>query len=188
MTIETINYSTDRLSKNVREQFLNLEPEQVREALDAGRSDLVNVCMNLTNDFNKSSVIRSSNAFLAKETILVGKRSYDRRGTLGMHHFEILKHAETLEEVVDYLHEQDYRIYAVDNIMEFNPQPLYDVDFPMKSAFVYGEEQNGLTREQIDLCDAMVYIPTRGAARSINVAQAAAVLMSEYTRQHRFDK
>ena len=185
--ISTIEYMTDKRAVNVQEQFLNMEAHQIREALENGRSALVNVCMNLTSDFNKASVVRSSNAFLARETYMVGGRKYDRRGTVGMHHFEVIKHADTLQEVVEHLHSEGYTVYAVDNGPLLDPIALYDVQFPEKSAFVYGEEQRGLTSEEIALCDGAVYVPQRGSVRSLNVAQCASVLMSEYTRQHRFD-
>lgn len=185
--ISTISYTTDRVAKNVVDQFQNMEPEQIREAIENGRSDLVNICMNLTSDFNKSSVVRSSNAFLCRETYFVGNKRYDRRGTVGMHHFEVIKHADTLEEVVEQLHSEGYTVWAVDNGPLVDPVALYDVQFPRKTAFVYGEEQRGLASEEIALCDGAVYIPQRGSVRSLNVAQCASVLMSEYTRQHRFD-
>jgi len=185
MAITPIDYITDKHSVNVREQFLNLEAHQVKEALANGRSQLVNVCMNLTSDFNKSSIVRSSNAFLGRETYMVGGKRYDRRGTVGMHHFEVMKHADSLEEVVEHLHSEGYTVYAVDNTPALQPAVVYDVELPEKSAFVYGEEQRGLALEEAALCDAAIYIPQRGAVRSLNVAQAAAVIMAEYTRQHR---
>lgn len=185
MAITVVEYQTNQLSKNVQEQFLNLSAEQIKEATAGGRSELVNICMNLTSDFNKSSVIRASNAFLCRETYLVGKKKYDRRGTVGMHHFEVIKHADTLSEVVDQLHSEGYIVFAVDNTLSLKPQVVYDAELPKKSAFVYGEEQAGLSEEDMALCDAGLYIPQRGIARSLNVAQAAAVMMSEYSRQHR---
>lgn len=184
--ITTIDYITDRPFTNVMPQFTNMDVDQIKELLAHGRSPLINVCMNLTSDFNKSSVIRAANAFLAQETILVGGKKYDRRGTVGMHHLELIKHADNLEEVVAYLHASDYTVYAVDNIPSYNPRVIYDVELPKKSAFVYGEEQLGLSQGSIELCDSMIYIPQRGAARSLNVAQSAAVVMAEYTRQHSF--
>lgn len=185
--MEEITYTTDRPFTNVADQFLNMTAEQIKEAIEGGRNQLVNVCMNLTSDFNKSSVIRSSNAFLCRETILVGKRQFDRRGTCGLHHLEVVKHAESLQEVVEYLHAEDYTIFAVDNGPLLKPVALYDVEFPERSAFVYGEEQRGLSSEEIALCDEAVFIPQRGSARSLNIASAATAMMSEYTRQHRFD-
>lgn len=182
--ISTIEYLTDKRAVNVQEEFLNMEAHQIREALENGRSALVNVCMNLTSDFNKASVVRSSNAFLARETYMVGAKKYDRRGTVGMHHFEVIKHADTLQEVVEHLHSEGYTVYAVDNTPSLNPKSVYDVALPEKTAFVYGEEQRGLAPEEAALCDGAIFIPQRGAVRSLNVAQAAAVMMGEYTRQH----
>ena len=102
-----------------------------------------------------------------------------------MHHFEVMKHADSLEEGVEHLHSEGYTVYAVDNTPALQPAVVYDVELPEKSAFVYGEEQRGLALEEAALCDAAIYIPQRGAVRSLNVAQAAAVIMAEYTRQHR---
>lgn len=41
------------------------------------------------------------------------------------------------------------------------------------------------SEDVVALCDMVVYIPQYGSVRSINVAQAAAVMMSEYNRRHR---
>ena len=184
--METYNFNdTGNTVTNAEDRFLNMTTEQIKAELLIGRSQMVNVCMNLTSDFNKSSIIRSNNAFLGKEVILVGKRRFDRRGTTGVHHYETLKHSVEIETVIEYLRENSYKIFAVDNIADYNPKAVYDVDMPEKTAFVYGEESNGLSREIIDMCDEMVYIPQYGSVRSVNVAQAASIMMSEYNRRHR---
>ena len=77
------------------------------------------------------------------------------------------------------------RIYAVDNIMEYNPKNILDIDFPKKSAFLFGEENTGLSKEELDLCDDMVYIEMFGSVRSLNVACAATVVEYEYSRRWR---
>lgn len=186
MTIERKMFEDNgRIPVNVLDKFHNLTTEQVRNALESGRSPMVSVCMNLTHDFNKSSVIRAHNAFLGGDLYLVGKRSFDRRGTVGMHHYENIFHADNLEEVVEKLRENSYTVFAVDNTPEFDPHVVYDVEIPERSAFVYGEEQRGLSKDSVDLCDTSVYIPQYGCVRSMNVSQAAAVMMSEYNRRHR---
>lgn len=188
MSIETITYRDNTsTSHNVQDKFLNLTTEQIKEELLAGRSKMITVCMNLTSDFNKASIIRANNAFLGKEVIIVGKKKFDRRGTVGTHHYEIIKHADTFEDVAPVLQANGYTLFAVDNIDKYNPTPIYDIDLPEKSAFVYGEEQAGLSETIIEQCDSMIYIPQYGSVRSINVAQAAAVTMSEYSRRWRRD-
>jgi tRNA/rRNA methyltransferase len=46
-------------------------------------------------------------------------------------------------------------------------------------ALVLGREDRGLTREEVDRCDTLVTIPTADAYPSLNLAQAAAILLYE---------
>lgn len=172
--------------KNTTDYYKKWETEAIRADLDSKRVPMVNICMNLTGEFNKSSVIRANNAFLGQEVWLVGKRRFDRRGTVGTHHYEHIKHAEDYAPLFEKLIADGYTIFPVDNIESYDPKAIYDVELPEKSAFVYGEEMLGLSEELIQACNGkMVYIPQYGSVRSINVAQAAAVTMYEYSRQHR---
>lgn len=171
-------------TSNVADMYKDWTTAEIRADLQEGRSDLVNVCMNLTSDFNKSSVIRANNAFLGQAVYIVGKRRYDRRGTVGTHSYENVYHAHELAEVVSLLKEDGYTVLAVDNQAQYNPVNIWDAELPAKVAFVYGEEQRGLADEDIALCDGMVFVQQKGSVRSLNVAQAAACLMSEYTRRH----
>lgn len=188
MTIELLQYDdSGNTPTNIESRFAGMTTAQIREVMDSDRSPMVNVCMNLTSDFNKSSVIRAHSAFLGSDVYIVGKRRYDRRGTVGAHHYVPIFHSETLAPVVDKLHEDGYTVFAVDNTPEFNPVPVYDAALPAKSAFIYGEEQAGLSVDDVALCDSAIYIPMYGGVpRSLNVAQAAAVMMGEYCRRHRF--
>lgn len=170
---------------NVIDYYAKWETEAIKADLDSRRVPLVNVCMNLTNDFNKSNVVRSNNAFLGSKVYMVGKRRYDRRGTVGTHNYEHIEHSETLDEVVTTLRAQGYTIYAVDNITEHDPVSVWDTVLPAKTAFVYGEEMRGLSEDEIALCDGMIFIPMYGSVRSLNVGTAAAIMMNEYARQNR---
>lgn len=175
----------DAKSQNVKDLYKGWLASDIRAELDKNRLPIVSIFMNLTHDFNKSSAIRSNNSFLGKEVYLVGNKRYDRRGTVGTHNYQTIYHADTLQEVIMKLKDDGYTIYAVDNIMEFEPENIWDVKFPEKSAFVYGEEQLGLSKEMIEMCDHMVYIETPGSVRSLNVAVTASVVMAEYTRRYR---
>lgn len=171
-------------NNNVVDIYKRWTAEEVRADLQEDRGGLVNVCLNLTHDFNKSSIIRAANCFLADSTYVVGRKRFDTRGAVGATHYEHVYHADTLGEVIDKLHEDGYHVFAVDNVMEYSPTSLWEADIPYKSAFVYGEESLGLSREAIEMCDSMVYVRQRGAIRSLNVAQAAACVMAEYTRRY----
>lgn len=183
-----VNYENEVTeNSNTREIYKNSTLREIRADLEKNRSQLINVCMNLTKDLNKASMIRANNAFLGQAVFMVGKRRYNRRGTVGTHLYENVYHAHTLEDIVEYFKPLGYTVFAVDNVeMDgFTPENIWDVEFPEKSIFVYGEEQRGLSEDEIRLCDRMVYINQTGSVRSLNVSQAGAVIMSEYSRQHR---
>lgn len=174
-------------NQNTLDLYKGMLLEDIKADLDSKRSPLVSIAMNLTKDFNKSSLIRANNAFLGSALFLVGRRAYNKVGSVGTYHYEHVFHSPSLEDVVNFLKEQGYTIFSVDNntdIEGFTPEDLYSVNFPEKSAFLYGEEQAGLSEESIKLTNRMVYIGQRGSVRSLNVAQAGAVIMAEYSRQH----
>lgn len=184
--MKELKYTTDKTMDNVIDYYKGWEAEAISAELDKSRYPLINICMNLTGDFNKASVIRASNAFLAQETWLVGKQRIDRRGTVGTHYLEHIKYSEEFPPLAALLIEQGYTIFPIDNAPVYHPEVIYDTALPVKTAFVYGEEQRGLAEDVVTLCNGpALYIPQYGATRSLNIAQAAAVCMSEYSRRYR---
>lgn len=172
-------------TRNTVDAYKDKMTNEIRDALDDQRSGMVNICMNLSSDFNKASIIRASNAFLGKQVWIVGNRKFDRRGTVGTHHYEHVMHADDYQELFEKLIADGYTIFPVDNRPEFDPKVINEVKFPEKSAFLYGEEMLGLSDDVIKACNGqMIYIRQRGSVRSLNVAQAAAVTMSFYDSQH----
>ena len=62
----------------------------------------------------------------------------------------------------------------------------YDVpDYTKGTAFLIGNEGNGLTDETADLADEYIRIPMEGSVESLNAAIAATLLMYEVHRQRR---
>lgn len=184
-------------TRNISDEFKNMSTEMIRMSMQSRRVPAVNVATNLTHDFNKASIVRANEAFAFKEIVFInrvneqnpdtseGVKHYNRRGTVGMHHYANMRHVTDWAGLFQQYREEDYTVYAVDNTAEFNPEPVYNVVFPEKSVFVYGEETLGLSRDMVAACDKVVYIPQFGVVRSLNVAQAAAVMMYEYSRQHK---
>lgn len=184
--ITKYSYGKDSVTSekaNVIDLYKKMRTDEIRADLQKNRSEVVMILNHINYNINIGTVIRSNNAFLGKEVYIVGRRRYDKRGTAGCSHYEHVYHADNLKEVVEYLHSLGYDVYAVDNVMEYNPINILQESFPRKSAFVFGEEGDGLSEEDIKLCDKMVYIGMYGSVRSLNVACAASVVEYEYCRQ-----
>ena len=69
-----------------------------------------------------------------------------------------------------------------------NPKSLFDVDFNMKTAFVFGSEANGVSKEILDCSDVVYQIPMTDKIESLNVAVAASISLYECVRQQNIPK
>lgn len=186
--IEQYSYGQDTCNSrkaNVIEFYKEWRTEDIRADLQENRSEAIMIFQNVNYNINIGCAIRSNNAFLGKSVYICGRRKYDKRSTAGTAHYEHVYHADTLKEVIEYVHSLGYTVFAIDNIMEYNPINLMDYALPQRSAFVFGEEGPGLSKSEIDLCDGMLYIGMYGSVRSLNVAVAAGIVQYEYSRQWR---
>ncbi len=65
------------------------------------------------------------------------------------------------------------------------PTAVFDANLTGSLAIVMGAEGKGLRRLTRECCDALVNLPMRGAAESLNVSVAAGVMLYEAVRQRR---
>ncbi|MCT0011058.1 TrmH family RNA methyltransferase [Weissella cibaria] len=184
--------------RNVTDFYKGKSDDEIRADLDQRRGEMISIMQNLSHDFNKASAVRNSNAFSMRKLIFLnpenpaipdapeGIKKWDRRGSLGTQNYEHIEHRRVTDyqAVFDQLHADGYTIYAVDNTPGYQPQSLYNVTFPAKSAFLFGEERLGLADDLIAAADAMIYIPQYGSVRSINVSVAHGIIAAFYASQH----
>ncbi|MCD6550773.1 23S rRNA (guanosine(2251)-2'-O)-methyltransferase RlmB [Thermotoga sp.] len=85
--------------------------------------------------------------------------------------------ARTIEE----LKEKDIWVYASD----INGTPIYEEDFTLPTAFVFGNEGEGIRRLVKERCDKVVTIPMENEIDSLNVSVSAGIVLFEAVRQRR---
>lgn len=91
-------------------------------------------------------------------------------------------YADNLKEAVVKMKERGITVYAA----HLKGKSDYDEgDYTNPSAFMIGNEGNGLTDEMTALADRLIRIPMCGQVESLNAASAATVLMYESYRQNR---
>ena len=91
-------------------------------------------------------------------------------------------YVDDLPGAVSELKEEDIRVFAA----HLEGKRDYDKeDYSGGTAFLIGNEGNGLRDEVAECADCRIRIPMQGRAESLNAAVAAAVLMFEAGRQRR---
>ena len=91
----------------------------------------------------------------------------------------------TLHERVnlrDWLASYPHRTLAT-ALTERNNFSLYDLDLRQPSAWIFGNEGNGVSPDILAAATATVKIPMQGAVESLNIAQAATICLFEQMRQ-----
>jgi tRNA (guanosine-2'-O-)-methyltransferase len=143
--------------------------------------------MHVSGDFNLSTLVRNANFFGFKEAMYVGgSKQWDRRGTVGTHHYTDLNHIKTEVDFVNYVKDSGYTLIAVENnipkysdktVSIFNRWVFTGVDKPM---FVFGEEKSGLSDYILDNAETIVTIREYGSVRSLNVGTTSGIVMAFY--------
>ncbi len=104
------------------------------------------------------------------------------RATMGSIYRMPFLYVDSLQEVIGKLQEKGISVYAA----HLKGNEYYDnFDFKKGTAFLIGNEGNGLKKETADLADAYLKIPMEGKVESLNAAIATSLLMYETYRQRR---
>jgi len=164
--------------RNVIDHYKLVEEELIKGDLDKKRTNLVLIAENWGYDFNIGTLIRNSNAFVAKCVYIIGRKQYDRRGTVGTYKYEHVVYETTIEPVIERLKKDGYRVVVMDNIP--GSSSISDYTWKDKTAIIFGQEGLGVTPEAIDLADDVVFIPQLGSVRSLNVATASGIAIYDY--------
>ena len=104
------------------------------------------------------------------------------RATMGSVYRVPFIYVETLSDSICYLKEKGIQTYAAH--LKGKKQ-YYEFSYTGGTAFLIGNEGNGLKKETADLADEYLRIPMEGQVESLNAAIAATILMYEAYRQRR---
>ncbi|HJR36748.1 MAG TPA: TrmH family RNA methyltransferase [Nocardioidaceae bacterium] len=150
--------------------------------LDARRHDFHVGIENWQHDFNIGTIVRTANAFLAKEVHIVGRKRWNRRGAMVTDRYQHVRHHESAADLAGYLHETGVTLLGIDNLP--GSQPIESIQLPRRCALLFGQEGPGLSDEARAACDGTFSIAQFGSTRSINASAAAAIAMHTWVRQH----
>lgn len=104
------------------------------------------------------------------------------RSTMGSIYRVPFVYVEDLKKTVKILKENKITSYAAHLKQSQNYEKL---DYTKPTAFLIGNEGNGLSDELSSMADAYLKIPMAGKVESLNAAIAASILMYETSRQRR---
>lgn len=148
----------------------------------SGRHDFVVVLDHLKPAFNIGKIFRSADAFDAAEVHLIATPFFDPAPAKGSFKWVPAKFHDTFKACYEELIERSYKLFMLDPA---EGEDLPGVRMPLKSAFIFGNEELGHRFDRADFpAIQMLKIPQFGRVESLNVSIAASIVMYEYVRQN----
>jgi tRNA G18 (ribose-2'-O)-methylase SpoU len=166
--------------RNVVDRYRYWTVEAIVADLDTRRHPFAVAIENWRHDLNIGTVVRTANAFLAREVIIVGRRRWNRRGAMVTDRYQHIRHVASIAELV--ATSPDYTIVAIDNLPD--AQALERAELPANALLLFGQEGSGLTSDARAAATAVYSIAQFGSTRSINAGVAAGIAMHTWVRQH----
>ncbi|WP_375504083.1 TrmH family RNA methyltransferase [uncultured Jatrophihabitans sp.] len=169
--------------RNVVDRYRYWTVEAIVADLDTRRHPFAVAIENWQHDLNIGTVVRTANAFLAREVIIVGNRRWNRRGAMVTDRYQHIRYVASAAELAEYAAGAGYELVAIDNLP--GSVPLETHQLPANALLLFGQEGTGLTDKARAAATVVCAIAQYGSTRSINAGVAAGIAMHAWIRQHR---
>ena len=173
-------------TRNVVDKYRYWSMEAIVADLDGNRHNFHVAIENWQHDLNIGSIVRTANAFLAKQVHIIGNKRWNRRGAMVTDRYQHILHHPTVEEFVAWSKTandgKEMPIIAIDNVPGCKQLETYKL--PETCVLLFGQEGPGLSDAAIAASKDVVEITQFGSTRSINASAAAAITMHQWVMQN----
>ena len=161
--------SMDELNRISKEDFEQAEKLPIIIVLD-----------NIRSLSNIGAFFRTADAFRIKELLLCGITACPphreiHNTALGADETVKWRYFETTEAACQALKAENYKVFAVEQVE--GSLALQDFEFEPHTAYLLGNEVEGVSEEALSYCDGAIELPQEGTKHSINVSVCAGIIM-----------
>ncbi len=161
--------SMDELNRISKEDFERSEKLSVIIVLD-----------NIRSLGNVGAFFRTADAFRIGELVLCGITACPphreiHKTALGADETVKWRYFDTTEAACRRLKAEGYKVFAVEQVE--GSVPLQSFEFASHTAYILGNEVDGVGEEVLPYCDGAIELPQEGTKHSINVSVCAGIVM-----------
>ena len=177
---EKIAYKNNPFGIIVKAKFIPSELEDIK-IID---NSLILIAESIEKPGNLGALIRTADG-AGIETIILANKITDYRNpnviraSTGTIFSKQIVEANS-KDIISFLKKNNIDVIAAD---PYAKKMYYDIDYSKNTAIVVGSEAFGLSDEFKENADTLVKIPMKGFADSLNVNQAATIILYEAVRQ-----
>ena len=148
----------------------------------AEKTPIIIILDNIRSLSNVGAFFRTADAFRIEELLLCGITACPphreiHKTALGADETVKWRYFETTEAACQALKSQGYKVFAIEQIE--GSVALQDFKFEPQTAYILGNEVEGVSEEALPYCDGAIELPQEGTKHSLNVAVCAGIVMWE---------
>jgi len=152
---------------------------------------LVLILDNVRSAFNVGSIFRTADGFGVSRIYLCGitcQTSHRelQKTALGAEISVPSFYSDSTVEVIDRLKQENYTILALEQTQRSQMLSSFIFSQSVKYALVLGNEVEGISEEALMACDHTIEIPQVGSKHSLNVANAASIVLWEFFKKRNY--
>ncbi len=146
----------------------------------ADKLPIIIVLDNIRSLSNVGAFFRTADAFRIKELFLCGITACPphreiHKTALGADETVKWRYFDTTEAACQALKAEGYKIFAVEQVV--GSVPLQYFGFESHTAYILGNEVEGVSEDALPYCDGAIELPQAGTKHSINVSVCAGIVM-----------
>lgn len=148
----------------------------------AAKTPIILILDNIRSLSNVGAFFRTADAFRIEELVLCGITACPphreiHKTALGADETVKWRYFETTEAACQALIDEGYKIFAVEQVE--GSVLLQDFQFEPKTAYLLGNEVDGVSEAALPFCNGAIELPQEGTKHSINVSVCAGIVMWE---------
>lgn len=179
---------------NVLPEYKDMSVDERLAVCEADRLPYSVAILNVTGELNSGTIVRNSLLMGAQEVLIIGRRRFDKRGTVGSENYIKVERLEAMDDEITIDCDKVRAIFAERNLWPVYVEqggtqiPNFDWDhlyidteaFGMRPVLVFGNENRGIPDALLNdkRCD-IVSVGQRGVVRSYNVGVTSGMVMMD---------
>ena len=149
---------------------------------------VVVVLDDVRSEMNVGSVFRTADAFVIERIALCGITPVPpmpeiHKTALGAEDSVAWTRYDNAMQAVEQLRNEDYMICSIEQAHGSISLDQFPISRDKKYAMIFGNEVKGVAQDVVDASDCCIELPQQGTKHSLNIANAAAIVMWQFFEQ-----
>jgi len=149
---------------------------------EADKTPIIIILDNVRSLSNVGAFFRTADAFRVRELVLCGITACPphreiHKTALGADETVSWRYFDSTEAACKQLKTEGYTLFAVEQVE--GSTSLQDFRFEPQTAYILGNEVEGVSEEALPYCDGAIELPQEGTKHSLNVSVCAGIVMWE---------